>query len=91
VTRRAIRITGSAVGATIAVIVIGLFVYDPLPFCLCLFALACAGLIGFATSRHGSAWLVGTITGNLVMLMALDHSGAVAALFRHTEARILTT
>lgn len=66
------RIIGSAVGATIAVIVIGLFVYDPLPFCLCLFALACAGLIGFATSRHGYAWLVGAITGNLVMLMALD-------------------
>jgi uncharacterized membrane protein YccC len=54
------------------VIVIGLFVYDPLPFCLCLFALAFAGLIGFATSRHGYAWLIGAITGNLVMLMALD-------------------
>src|ERR1700738_81267 len=70
--RGAMRIIGSAVGAAIAVIVIGLFVYDPLPFCLCLFALACAGLIGFATSRHGYAWLIGAITGNLVMLMALD-------------------
>src|SRR5260370_7619359 len=67
------RLIGSAVGAAIAVIVIGLFVYDPLPFCLCLFALACAGLIGFATSRHGYAWLIGAITGDLVMLMALDH------------------
>ena len=38
-------------GAAIAVIVIGLFVYDPLPVCLCLFALAFAGLFGFATSR----------------------------------------
>jgi uncharacterized membrane protein YccC len=70
--RGAMRIIGSAVGAAIAVIVIGLFVYDPLPFCLCLFALACAGLIGFVTSRHGYAWLIGAITGNLVMLMALD-------------------
>ncbi|HJY48499.1 MAG TPA: FUSC family protein [Stellaceae bacterium] len=70
--RGAMRIIGSAVGAAIAVIVIGLFVYNPLPFCLCLFALACAGLIGFATSRHGYAWLIGAITGNLVMLMALD-------------------
>jgi uncharacterized membrane protein YccC len=34
--------------------------------------LACAGLIGFAISRHGYAWLIGAITGNLVMLMALD-------------------
>jgi uncharacterized membrane protein YccC len=70
--RGAMRIIGSAVGAAIAVIVIGLFVYDPLPFCLCLFALAFAGLIGFATSRHGYAWLIGAITGNLVMLMALE-------------------
>src|SRR6516225_9025560 len=70
--RGAMRIVGSAVGAVISVIVIGLFVYDPLPFCLCLFALAFAGLIGFATSRHGYAWLIGAITGNLVMLMALE-------------------
>jgi len=70
--RGAMRIIGSVVGAAIAVIVIGLFVYDPLPFCLCLFALAFSGLIGFATSRHGYAWLIGAITGNLVMLMALD-------------------
>src|SRR5438270_14094509 len=32
--RGAMRIIGSAVGAAIAVIVIGLFVDDPLPFCL---------------------------------------------------------
>ena len=70
--RGAMRIIGSVIGAAIAVIVIGLFVYDPLPFCLCLFALAFAGLIGFATSRHGYAWLIGAITGNLVMLMALE-------------------
>jgi uncharacterized membrane protein YccC len=70
--RGVMRIMGSAVGAAIAVIVIGLFAYDPLPFCLCLFALACAGLIGFATSRHGYAWLIGAITGNLVILIALE-------------------
>jgi uncharacterized membrane protein YccC len=66
------RIVGSAAGAAIAVIVLGLFVYDPLPFCLCLFVTAWAGLFGFAKSRHGYAWLIGSITGNLVMLMALD-------------------
>ncbi len=70
--RGAMRIIGSAVGAAIAVIVIGLFVYNPLPFCLCLFAMAWVGLFGFATSRHGYAWLIGAITGDLVMLIALD-------------------
>ena len=66
------RIIGSVAGAAIAVIVIGLFVYDPLPFCLSLFTVAWVGLYGFAKSRHNSAWLVSAITGNLVMLMALE-------------------
>jgi uncharacterized membrane protein YccC len=70
--RGAMRIIGSAVGAAIAVIAIGFLVYDPLPFCLCLFVLSCAGLIGFAISHHGYAWLIGAITGNLVMLLALE-------------------
>src|SRR6201993_1778107 len=70
--RGAMRIVGSVAGATIAVIILGLFAYDPLPFCLCLFALAFAGLFGFAKSRRGYAWLIFAITGNLVMLIALD-------------------
>src|SRR5215471_1950697 len=70
--RGLMRIVGSAAGATVAVIVLGFFAYDPLPFCLCLFAMAWAGLFGFAKSRHGYAWLIAAITGNLVMLMALD-------------------
>ena len=66
------RIVGSAAGATVAVIILGLFAYDPLPFCLCLFIMAWAGLFCFAKSRHGYAWMIGAITGNLVMLIALD-------------------
>ena len=66
------RIVGSIVGATIAVIVLGLFVYDPLPFCLCLFIIAWVGLFCFAKSRHGYAWMIGAITSNLVMLIVLD-------------------
>ena len=67
------RIIGSAAGAAIAVIILGLFAYDPLPFCLCLFAIASVGLFGFAKSSHGYAWLVSAITCILVMLIALDH------------------
>jgi uncharacterized membrane protein YgaE (UPF0421/DUF939 family) len=66
------RIVGSIAGATIAVIVLGLFAYDPLPFCLCLFIIAWVGLFCFAKSRHGYAWMIAAITGNLVMLIALD-------------------
>ena len=66
------RIVGSIAGATIAVIVLGLFAYDPLPFCLCLFMIAWIGLFGFAKSPHGYAWMIAAIIGNLVMLIALD-------------------
>jgi uncharacterized membrane protein YccC len=34
--------------------------------------MAWVGLFGFAKSRHSYAWLISAITGNLVMLMALD-------------------
>jgi len=70
--RGVMRIIGSTAGAAVAVIILGLFAYDPLPFCLCLFILAWVGLFGFAKSRHGYAWLISAITGNLVMLIALD-------------------
>jgi len=75
--RGVMRLVGSAAGATIAVIVIGLFAYHPLPFCLCLFVMAWAGLVGFAKSRNGYAWLISAITGNLVMLIALDQPQTV--------------
>jgi len=70
--RGIMRIVGSAAGATVAVVVLGLFAYQPLPLCLCLFIIAWVGLFFFAKSRHGYAWLIGAITGNLVMLIALD-------------------
>src|SRR5262245_1233348 len=44
--RGVMRIVGSIVGATVAVILLGRFAYDPLPFCLCLFTMSCIGLFG---------------------------------------------
>jgi uncharacterized membrane protein YccC len=90
--RGAMRIVGSATGAAVAVIVIGLFIYDPLPFCLCLFVIAWTGLFGFATSRHGYAWLIAAITGNLVMLIALEQpqTGFTLAVNRVAEVTIGT-
>jgi uncharacterized membrane protein YccC len=66
------RVIGSAIGAITAVILLGFFAYDRFPFCLCLFVIAWVGLVGFAKSRNGYAWLIAAITGNLVMLIALD-------------------
>jgi uncharacterized membrane protein YccC len=70
--RGLMRIAGSLVGAVAALIVLRLFVYQSLPFCLSLFALSCIGSFGFVCSRFGYAWVVGTVTACLVMLMSLD-------------------
>jgi len=91
--RGAMRVIGSAAGAGIAVIVLGLFAYDPLPFCLCLFAMAWMGLFGFAKSPHGYTWLISAITGNLVMLMALEQpqTAFTIAVNRFADVTIGTT
>jgi len=72
VSRGVMRIAGSVVGAIIALVVLRLFVYQSLPFCLSLFVLSCIGMFGFVCSRFGYAWVVGTVTACLVMLMSLD-------------------
>jgi uncharacterized membrane protein YccC len=71
--RGTMRIAGSIVGALAALVVLRLFVYQSLPFLLCLFLVSCIGLFGFVTSRHGYAWLVGAVTACLVMLMSFNH------------------
>ena len=72
VSRSLMRIAGSVVGAVAALVVLRLFVYQSLPFCLSLFALSCIGSFGFVCSRFGYAWVVGTVTACLVILMSLD-------------------
>jgi uncharacterized membrane protein YccC len=70
--RGTMRIAGSLLGALAALVVLRLFVYQSLPFLLCLFLVSCIGLFGFVTSRRGYAWLVGAVTACLVMLMSFD-------------------
>ena len=65
VSRGIMRVAGSVVGAIAALIVLRLFVYQSLPFCLSLFVLSCIGMFGFACSRFGYAWVVGTVTACL--------------------------
>jgi uncharacterized membrane protein YccC len=72
VSRGMMRVAGSIVGALAALVALRLFVYQSLPFLLCLFLFSIMGLIGFVTSRHSYAWLVGAVTACLVMLMAFN-------------------
>jgi uncharacterized membrane protein YccC len=72
VSRAIMRVAGSIAGAVTALVVLRLFVHQSLPFCLSLFVLSCIGTFGFVSSRNGYAWVVGTVTACLVMLMSLD-------------------
>jgi len=70
--RGIMRTAGSVIGAVAGLAVLRLFVYQSLSFCLSLFGLSCIGLFGFVSSRNGYAWVVGTVTACLVMLMSFD-------------------
>ncbi len=70
------RVAGSIVGALAALLALGFFVYQSLPFLACLFVLPFAGTIGFAASRHGYAWLMFSVTSCLIMLMCFDRPAA---------------
>jgi uncharacterized membrane protein YccC len=72
VPRAVMRVAGSIGGAAAALVVLRLFVHQSLPFCLSLFVLSCIGTFGFVGSRNGYAWVVGTVTACLIMLMSLD-------------------
>ena len=72
VPRAFMRVAGSIAGAAVALVVLRLFVYQSLPLCVSLFALSCIGTFGFVTSRDGYAWVVGTVTACLIILMSLD-------------------
>src|SRR6516165_8687803 len=85
VSRGIMRVAGSVVGAITALVVLRLFVYQSLPFCLSLFVLAFIGMFGFACSRFGYAWVVGTVTACLVMLVSL---GQPASAFNTAVDRV---
>jgi uncharacterized membrane protein YccC len=79
VLRSVMRLAGSVVGAVVALVVLRLFVYQSLPFLLCLFLLSCVGLFGFVASRYGYAWQIGAVTAALVMLMSFNEPQAAFA------------
>ena len=88
--RGVMRVAGSVVGAVVAVIVLGLFVYQPLPFCLCLFVVAIIGYFGFAISRFSYGWLIGAVTANLIMLIGFTQPQGVFTIAVDRVADVVT-
>jgi uncharacterized membrane protein YccC len=88
--RGVMRVAGSVVGAIIAVVVLGAFVYQPLPFCLCLFVVAFIGYFGFAVSRFSYGWLIGAVTANLIMLIGFTQPQGVFTIAVDRVADVVT-
>jgi uncharacterized membrane protein YccC len=68
-----LRIVGTISGAGLALILIGWLAYDHFACSLFLLAVASVGVLGIVVSPHGYAWLLGSITFTLVVLMSLGN------------------
>jgi uncharacterized membrane protein YccC len=70
--RGLLRITGTAIGATVGLLLSPFLVEDQVAMSLALFAASAIGVLGLQVSRHGYAWLLGAVTTDMVLLAALS-------------------
>jgi uncharacterized membrane protein YccC len=70
--RSILRIVGTAAGAAIGYLAMGLVAYDHVALCLFLFVCGTVGVIGMSVSDHGYAWLFGGLTAVMVVIMAMN-------------------
>jgi uncharacterized membrane protein YccC len=70
--RSIVRIGATAAGATIGFVAMGLVAYDHVALCFFLFVTGTIGVLGMSVSEHGYAWLLGGLTANMVVMMAMN-------------------
>jgi uncharacterized membrane protein YccC len=70
--RSLLRIAGTAAGAALGYLAIGLFAYDHVALCLFLLVSGTLGVLGMSVSRYGYAWLFGGLTANMIVMMAMN-------------------
>jgi uncharacterized membrane protein YccC len=72
VQRAILRIVVTTVGAAVGYVAMGLIAYDHVALCLFLFVCGTIGVLGMSVSPHGYAWLLGGLTANMVVMMAMN-------------------
>jgi uncharacterized membrane protein YccC len=92
VQRGALRIVGTAMGATFGLWISPWLIEDQIALSLVLFGVATLGVLGLQVSNHGYAWLLGAVTTVMVLLAALSdpHSTFDIACNRTAEVTIGT-
>jgi uncharacterized membrane protein YccC len=71
VTKGGLRVVGTALGATAAMLLVGWLAYDQVACCAALFVVSTIGIVALNVSPHGYAWLFFSVTFSLVLLMSL--------------------
>lgn len=72
VRRGALRIIGTAIGATIGLFLSPWLIEDQVALSLTLFVVSTFGVLGLQVSDHGYAWLLGAVTIVMVLLAAVS-------------------
>ncbi|VTZ48916.1 conserved membrane hypothetical protein [Methylocella tundrae] len=86
VKKGALRIIGTVAGALIGVAMASWLAYDQVACCVFLLLATSLGMLGFQLSPHGYAWLLGSITFNLIVLTSLT---APAGTFHFAAYRVI--
>ncbi len=71
ISKGVLRIIGTVVGALLALALGSWLAYDPVACALALLLVSFIGLLGFQVSPHAYAWLLGSMTFDLIILTAL--------------------
>lgn len=86
------RIAGTAIGATIAFFVMRWIAYDHVACYLFLLFFTTVGVLGFEVERNGYAWLLASVTADMIVQMSLEEPLATlhVAVCRTAEVSIGT-
>jgi uncharacterized membrane protein YccC len=75
--RGALRIAGTAIGATIGLLLSPWLIEDPVAVSLVLFAASAIAVLGLQVSSHGYAFMLGGVTIDMVLMAALGDPTSV--------------
>ena len=87
--RGILRIVGTIVGATLALLVSPLLQDDSVALSLALFAVSTVGVLGLQVSPFGYAWLLGAITADMVLMALLSDPASAIAIGANRTAQVV--